>query len=227
MTPEVPVRPGPRPANRNLTAAIWALLVAGLIAVIAAGVREIWISAERHDFQVLPVLGQISDFQLTERDGQTKNLADLRGEIWVADFFFSTCPGPCPILTSRMAEVAQAVRRTKGKVRIVSITVDPQTDTPERLRQYAEQYSAGKNWWFLTGSMKEIYRLAREGMKLAVEENPPESSAQAGKMLHSTKVALVDGWGQVRAYYNGTDADLLARVLPDIGSLLREEEKKK
>lgn len=227
MTPEVPVRPGPRPANRNLTAAIWALLVAGLIAVIAAGVREIWISAERQDFQVLPVLGQISDFQLTERDGQTKTLADLRGEIWVADFFFSTCPGPCPILTSRMAEVAQAVRRTKGKVRIVSITVDPQTDTPERLRQYAEQYSAGKNWWFLTGSMKEIYRLAREGMKLAVEENPPESIAQAGKMLHSTKVALVDGRGQVRAYYNGTDADLLARVLPDIGSLLREEENKK
>ncbi len=87
MTPEVRVRPGPRPANRNLTAAIWALLVAGLIAVIAAGVREIWISAERQDFQVLPVLGQISDFQLTERDGQTKTLADLRGEIWVADFF--------------------------------------------------------------------------------------------------------------------------------------------
>jgi cytochrome oxidase Cu insertion factor (SCO1/SenC/PrrC family) len=58
-------------------------------------------------------------------------------------------------------------------------------------------------------------------------ENPPESVPQAGKVLHSTKVALIDGRGQVRAYYNGTDADLLARVLPDVGSLLREEQKNK
>jgi len=222
-----PVQPGPRPANRNLTAAIWALLVAGLIVVIAAGVREIWLSAERHEFRVLPVLGQISDFHLTERDGQKRSLADLQGEVWLADFFFSTCPGPCPILSSRMAELAQAVKRTKGKVRIVSITVDPATDTPERLRAYAQQYGAGANWWFLTGPLSEIYRLAREGFKLVVEENPSASVPQSGKMLHSTKVALVDGRGQVRAYYNGTEADLLARVLPDVGDLLRESEEKK
>jgi protein SCO1/2 len=222
-----PVQPGPRPANRNLTAAIWALLVAGLIVVIAAGVREIWLSAERQEFRILPVLGQISDFHLTERNGQNRSLADLQGEIWLADFFFSTCPGPCPILSSRMAELAQAVKRTKGKVRIVSITVDPATDTPERLRAYAQQYGAGSNWWFLTGPLSEIYRLAREGFKLVVEENPPASVLQSGKMLHSTKVALVDGRGQVRAYYNGTEADLLARVLPDVGDLLRESEQKK
>ena len=224
MTPESPVPTGPRPANRHLSAAIWALLVAGLVAVMVAGVREIWTSSERQEFPVLPILGQLSDFQLTERSGEIKTLADLKGEVWLADFFFSTCPGPCPILTTRMGEVAQAVRRTKGKVKIVSITVDPETDTPEKLRKYADQYGAGSNWWFLTGSLSETFRLAREGFKLAVEENPPESVPQAGKMLHSTKVALIDGQGRVRAYYNGTEPDLLARVLPDVGSVLQEQE---
>jgi protein SCO1/2 len=105
---------------------------------------------------------------------------------------------------------------------VVSITVDPAVDTPERLRAYAQNYGAGKNWWFLTGPLPEIYRIAREGFKLAVEENPPEAVAQNGKMLHSTKIAMVDGQGRVRGYYNGTDADLLARVLPDLGDLMRE-----
>ena len=105
---------------------------------------------------------------------------------------------------------------------MVSITVDPAVDTPERLRAYAQKYGAGKNWWFLTGPLPEIYRIAREGFKLAVEENPPEAVAQNGKMLHSTKIAMVDGQGRVRGYYNGTDADLLARVLPDLGDLMRE-----
>ena len=87
---------------------------------------------------------------------------------------------------------------------------------------YAQQYGAGKNWWFLTGPLSEIYRIAREGFKLAVEENPPEAVAQNGKMLHSTKIAMVDGQGRIRGYYNGTDADLLARILPDLGDLMRE-----
>ena len=196
----LPASPGPQPANRQLTAFVWALLVVGLIAVIAAGVREIWISSERQEVRSLPIYGQI----------------------WFAAFFFSSCPGPCPVLSSRLAELAQAVGRTKGKVRVVSITVDPAVDTPERLRAYAQKYGAGKNWWFLTGPLPEIYRIAREGFKLAVEENPPETVAQNGKMLHSTKIAMVDGQGRVRGYYNGTDADLLARVLPDLGDLMRE-----
>lgn len=227
MTSTTPVSPGPRPSNRKLSAVVWTILILGLVGVMAKGVREIWTAAVRQDYKELPVLGQLTEFRLTERSGQTKTLDDLKGEVWLADFFFSTCPGPCPVLTSRMADLAQAVQRTKGRVRIVSITVDPETDTPEKLQKYAEQYGAGSNWWFLTGSLQEIFRLAREGFKFAVEENPPEAVAQAGKMLHSTKVALIDGRGQVRAYYNGTDEDLLARVLPDVGSVLREEEEKK
>ena len=227
MTLPAPVAPGPRPANRNLTAAVWALLVAGLMVVIGAGVRELWISSERREYQDLPVYGQIPSFRFLERDGQFRTLQDLQGEIWLADFFFTTCTGPCPVLSSRMADLAQSVARTKGKVKIVSITVDPETDTPERLQAYAKKYGAGTNWWFLSGPLPEVFRIAREGFKLAVEPNPPEAVALNGKMLHSTKIALVDGRGQVRAYYNGTEEDLLAQVLPDVGNLLREAGKKR
>ena len=130
MTVPVPGRPGPRPANKKLTFVVWGLLVAGLALVIAVGMREIWVSAERKNFRSLPVLAQVPDFRFVERDGQPRTLQDLEGEIWVADFFFSTCPGPCPALTSQMGEISRAVTRTKGKVKVVSITVDPETDTP-------------------------------------------------------------------------------------------------
>lgn len=181
-----------------------------------------WLSSERREFRELPVLGQLTDFQLVERDGQPRTLADLKGEIWFAGFFFTDCPGPCPALISQMVELSRAVGRTKGKVRVVAITVDPETDTPERLREYAQRMGVGENFWLLTGPLPEVFRIAREGFKVAVEENPPEMVPQAGKMLHSTKVALVDGQGRIRGYYDGTGGELLGRALPDLGDVMHE-----
>ncbi len=222
MTQPAPAAPSPRPANRRLTAIVWTLLSLGIFAVILAGMREMWLAAERQDFRELPVMGQLTDFQLVERDGQPRSLADLKGEIWFAGFFFIDCPGPCPALISQMVELSRAVARTEGKVRVVAITVDPESDTPERLREYAQRMGVGENFWLLTGPLPEIFRIAREGFKVAVEENPPEMIPQAGKMLHSTKVALVDGQGRVRGYYEGTGGELLARALPDLGDLMHE-----
>lgn len=222
MTDSVPAAPGPRPANRRFSAIIWTLLALGLFGVLLGGMREMWLASERHDFRELPVLGQLTDFQLTERDGQARSLADLKGEIWFAAFFFTDCPGPCPALISQMVELSRAVARTKGKVRVVGISVDPQTDTPERLRGYAARMGVGDNFWLLTGPLPEVFRIAREGFKLAVEENPPASVPQSGKMLHSTKVALVDGKGRIRGYYDGTGGDLVARALPDLGAVMQE-----
>lgn len=222
MTPPAPATPGPRPANRRLTTIVWTLLSLGIFGVMLAGMREMWLASERHDFRELPVLGQLSDFQMTERDGKTRSLADLRGEIWFAGFFFTDCPGPCPALVSQMVELSRAVARTKGRVRVVGISVDPETDTPERLRSYAERMGVGENFWLLTGPLPEVFRISREGFKLPVEENPPAAVPQSGKMLHSTKVALVDGQGRIRGYYDGTQGDLVARALPDLGDLMRE-----
>ena len=222
MTDAVPAAPGPRPANRRLTAIVWTLLVLGLFGVMLGGMREMWLASERHDFRELPVLGQLTDFQMTERDGKARSLADLKGEIWFAGFFFTDCSGPCPALISQMVELSRAVARTKGQVRVVGISVDPQTDTPERLRGYASRMGVGENFWLLTGPLPEVFRIAREGFKLPVEENPPASVPQSGKMLHSTKVALVDGKGRIRGYYDGTGGDLVARALPDLGAVMQE-----
>ena len=222
MTQPGPVPPGPRPANRRLTAIVWTLLALGIFAVMLGGMREMWLASERHGFRQLPVLGQLSEFRLQERDGQPRSLADLKGEIWFAGFFFTDCRGPCPTLISQMVELSRAVARTKGQVRVVGISVDPETDTPARLCEYAKRMGVGENFWLLTGPLPEVFRIAREGFKLAVEENPPGAVAQSGKMLHSTKVALVDGQGRIRGYYDGMGGDLLARALPDLGDLMRE-----
>jgi len=222
VTRPVPAAPGPRPANRRLTTIVWTLLAFGLFGVMLGGMREMWLAAERHDFRELPVLSQLPDFQLVERDGKPRSLADLKGEIWFAGFFFSSCSGPCPALISQMVELSRAVARTKGQVRVVAISVDPETDTPARLREYGQRMGAGENFWLLTGPLPEVFRIAREGFKLPVEENPPAAVPQAGKMLHSTKVALVDGQGRVRGYYDGTGGQLLGRALPDLGDLMRE-----
>lgn len=222
MTPPAPAGPGPRPANRRLTAIVWTLLALGLFAVMLGGMREMWLASERHDFRELPVLGQLTDFQLVERDGKPRRLADLKGEIWFAGFFFTDCRGPCPTLVSQMVELSRAVARTKGQVRVVGISVDPETDTPERLREYAARMGVGENFWLLTGPLPEVFRIAREGFKVPVEENPPAMVPQSGKVLHSTKVALVDGQGRIRGYYDGIQGDLLGRALPDLGDLMRE-----
>ncbi|NDF16425.1 MAG: SCO family protein [Verrucomicrobia bacterium] len=222
MTGPAPASPGPRSASRRLTTIVWTLLSLGLFAVILGGMREMWQASERHDFRELPVLGQLNDFRLIERDGQPRTLADLKGQIWFAGFFFTDCQGPCPALIGQMVELSRAVARTKGKVRVVAISVDPETDTPERLREYAKRMGVGDNFWLLTGPLPEVFRIAREGFKVAVEENPPGAVPQAGKMLHSTKVALVDAQGRIRGYYDGTGGELLGRALPDLGDLMHE-----
>lgn len=223
MTYPGPVIPGPRPANRRLTAIIWTLLVLGLFAVILGGMRETWLASERQEFRELPVLGELPEFHLVERDGQARSLDDLRGGIWFAGFFFADCQGPCPALISQMVELSRAVARTKGQVRVVAFSVDPEADTPARLREYASRMGVGENFWLLTGPLPEIFRVAREGFKLPVEVNPPAAVPRDGKILHSTKIALVDGRGRIRGYYDGAGGELIGRVLPDLGDLMREE----
>ena len=87
----------------------------------------------------------VPEFTLTERNGKTLTLADLRGKVWVADFFYTTCPGPCPMMTSRLSEIHQATR-SFDDVRLVSISIDPVKDTPAVLQQYAAKFHADSNW---------------------------------------------------------------------------------
>ena len=134
----------------------------------------------------LPVLGQVPDFELTAQDGSTFHSQDLGGKIWVADFIYTTCPGPCPLITRKMREI-QSVR---PEVRLLSFTVDPEHDTPPALAAYAASVHARPNWYFLTGKRDTLQMLSREAFKLA----------DLG-LIHSTRLVLVDGKAQIRGYY--------------------------
>lgn len=164
----------------------------------------------------LPNDGVVPPFQLVDQNGQSYGTAQLQGRIWIADFVFSTCPGPCPLISSRMSETQKPLRDTD--VKLVSFTVDPEHDTPAVLRDYAARLNAQPGrWHFLTGDKSTIYRLVRDGFKLATGEG-----GETGP-IHSTRMVLVDRSGMIRGYYDATDADAVTRLLADTNHLLREQ----
>jgi protein SCO1/2 len=166
---------------------------------------------------VLPKHWALPDFSLVERSGRTYALADLRGKVWVADFFYTTCPGPCPMMSSRLSALQERLG-ARPNVLLVSVSTDPAKDTPEVLASYAERFKAGANWLFFTGEKEEIFQLANKGFKLSVveERNNPEP------ITHSTKLVLVDREGFVRGFYEGIGEDQTERLLADIERLCGE-----
>jgi protein SCO1/2 len=171
----------------------------------------------------LPRIKVVPPFVLTERSGRTITNNDLFGKIWVADFVYTTCPGPCPLVTANMARLEKAVAGDP-QVQLVTFTVDPTTDTPAVLAAYADKFGASKDrWWFLTGPEKQMDDLIRNGFWLAVVDNrgaPPEDGQFT--VTHSTQLAVVDASGLVRGFYDGLTADGRASVLKAISQLESE-----
>jgi protein SCO1 len=165
----------------------------------------------------LPKYWTIPDFKLTERSGAPFESASLKGKVWVADFFFASCPGVCPALNARMAELHKAFATEDG-VRFVSITTDPQNDTPAVLQEYASRFQADARWFFLTGEKDAIWQLSRDGFKLAVAESPGEREP----ITHSTRLVLIDRNGVARGFYEGIGEEGPARLIADICRLLTE-----
>lgn len=200
----------------------WGLLVV-LLGAMGAKIWVRFADESRKSARTLPVLGTVPDFSLVERSGQPVALSDLKGYTWIADFIFTHCPGPCPLMTSRMGELQKALSDARD-VRLVSFTVDPARDSPQVLSQYADRFGARKErWLFLTGTKEAIYRLAGEGFRLTAAENPPGNSLPGeGPILHSTRFVLVDSKARIRGYYDGTEAELVQRILPDVEALRRE-----
>lgn len=158
------------------------------------------------------------DFTLTERSGQTLKLADLVGKIWVADFFYTTCPGPCPMLSSRLSDVQKELG-SEPDLRLVSISIDPEKDTPDVLKLYAERFKASDRWLFLTGEKAVIYDLVRDGFKL-----PLADAVSPGEQItHSTRLILIDRTGTVRGFYEATDETGVRDLIRDIRKLLEEK----
>jgi len=161
----------------------------------------------------LDVLGAVPRFELVSQDGQPFHSQALAGKIWVADFIYTTCPGPCPRMTSQMREVQDAVSKIPD-VRMVSFTVDPEHDTPPVLTAYAKVHGASPAmWYFLTGPVPQLQTLDRDAFKLG-DLN--------GTMQHSTRFVLVDRQARIRGYYDTSESSAIPKVISDIFALERE-----
>lgn len=200
-------------------ALLWAFLALALLLPVVLLWRE---GDSPADAERAPLgdFGVVPEFRLRERSGREVSAADLRGAAWIADFVYTRCEGPCPLLSARMAALA---KRTAGRdLRLVSFSVDPAYDTPERLVDYATRFEAHpERWWFLTGETEHVRRLVRDGFHLAVAE-APAGDAHGGPITHSTRIALVDGAGRIRRYYHGEDAAWIEDALLDLEALERE-----
>lgn len=162
--------------------------------------------------------GAVADFAFTDQEGQLVGLKELHGKIWIADFVFTRCMGPCPMLTSRMATLQKDMANVPN-LKFVSFTVDPDHDTPEVLSKYAQTYEADPaRWYFLTGPKPKIYELIRTSFHLAVEPQP-SATPSITDILHSTYFVLVDKTGHVRAYVNTDEEGWSDKIKNNIHAL--------
>jgi protein SCO1/2 len=187
------------------------IYVAATLTVAFAGATT-WLELKPPEKQLVRYRA-LPDFALTSQDGERVTLDDLKGKVWLADFVYTTCPGPCPIVTAHMARLQQ---KLPAEARMVSFSTDPDNDTPEVLKAYAKKFGATDRWTFLTGPKDEVYGLIRQGFMLPI-------MAQAGAgVVHSTRIVLVDKTGAVRGFYDGTTGDADGQIVADTRKLLEE-----
>ncbi|MBI3210632.1 MAG: SCO family protein [Candidatus Solibacter usitatus] len=161
----------------------------------------------------LEIFGTVPGFQLTSHKNASFDSAlELKGRVWVANFIFTNCTGPCPRMSSQMRQVQDAAKDLTG-LRLVSITVDPVRDTPQVLAEYAKRQHAGDRWLFLTGEQADLHHLKRNVFLLGNVD---------GQLNHSTRFVLVDRQARIRGYYDTSEPDSIARILSDIRRLEKE-----
>ena len=202
-------------------------LVFGSLAVIIVSVTIVYVLAQAeklNDRRVsLPLKSPLNDFALTNQQGRTISLEDLRGQVWIADIIFTRCAGPCPKMTQRLSELQRALPANRP-VKLVTLTTDPDFDTAAVLKRYAERFGANPDrWLFLTGAKKQIAQLARDGLKLVAEETKPaERTSDQDLFIHSTIFVIVDKQGCLRGSFDYDDPQMREKVVRSVRKLLRE-----
>lgn len=178
----------------------------------------------RHVPEPLPVTQEIPEFALIDQDGNPFGSAELEGTIYVVNFFFSSCPSICPQLMTAMADLQDLVQQSGNDIHLVSITVDPENDTPEVLRAYGEEYGADfERWHLLTGDRDDIVALVVGGFKTAVGERTELEDPSVYDITHSAKLILVDGQGRQRGPYFDADEEGVDEIFHRAHHVLFEE----
>lgn len=218
-TPGAPASDRGRPFGARMAALagrprFWvALTLAALLTVIALGRAVRGTAVEAPALRIpLPA------FALTDHRGERFGLEQLRGRVWIADFIFTSCPTVCPKLTQRMKELQERGRPLGDALHLVSFTVDPETDTPKVLADYAAAQGLSlDNWTFLTGPLGEVESTVVSGFKIAMGKT--EASPGIFSIFHGERFVLVDREGVIRGYYEASDEGLDA-ILRDAERLV-------
>jgi protein SCO1 len=149
----------------------------------------------------------VSDFSLTDQDGHTVQRKDLLGNVWVTSFIFTRCATFCPQVTATLAQLQSEFINREGLL-FVSISVDPEHDTPAVLKEYATKFGADpKRWMFLTGEQEKVYRLIQEGFKDTALQNQGQARTPGNEVTHSSRLFLIDRKGKIRGYFEGRQVD--------------------
>lgn len=173
----------------------------------------------------------VQNISLTNQLGDSVSLDDINGSIIIADFFFTRCPSICPTLTKNMKELQNAMKMKNYRrridssyVRFLSFTVDPERDSAEVLKRYADKFGVNHDtWWFLTGDRKKIYDFAFNELKIGLQDGEGVDS----NFIHTEKFVLIDKYRTVRGYYNGLDSASMSKLAEDLTLLMLEKDKKK
>ena len=207
---------------------IWVgfLLFFGLLALALL----LWILEAVRNFSQtpLPAFGRVADFTLTNQDGQAVSLAAFTNHIWVADIIFTRCGGPCPRMTAQMSGL-QGLLPKDNPARLVTLTTDPDNDTPDVMKRYGQHFNADfGRWTFLTGAKSQIAGLAGDSLKLAaVPVKPEERRNDADLFIHTTIFVLVDKHAVLRGTFEtgGDGVDWTNSVQPKLLHAIRQLEK--
>ncbi|HEY6169337.1 MAG TPA: SCO family protein [Verrucomicrobiae bacterium] len=208
----------------NTTPRLVSWLVWGGIALVILAIAIAFVRENSRKSGAVPVLREIQPFTLTNQHGAAVTLDNLHGKVWLAEIIFTRCAGPCLVMTRELAALQKELPR-RDDLAFVSLTADPEFDTPAVLDKYA-QANAGdaSRWQLLTGPKRDLYSLAIRSLLLSVDENPAgkEDVKLDDLFIHSTRLVLVDRRGRLRAYFNGDGTQPRADIATAVNTLLEE-----
>jgi protein SCO1/2 len=206
-----------KPIQKVLMTILWGLTVLIMVSVIGAGLWKKRADEFNHPLEPAAatsqptIIGPAPAFELVDQDNKPVSKESLAGKVWIADFVFTHCAGPCPRMTSQMAGLSKEI---PASVQLITFSVDPDRDTPAVLKEYAKRFEADESRWrFLTGPEKTIFAAAH-GMMLSAE---PKNDK--GAILHSTRFVLIDAEGNIRNTYESGDEARMAALKKDASDL--------
>jgi protein SCO1/2 len=165
---------------------------------------------------------KVGKFSFQNQDNQTITEKNVKGKIYVAEYFFTTCKSICPIMNQQMQRVQKAIKGN-GNVKILSFTVDPDADTVAQMKRYATSHNYVKGQWhFLTGRKEDLYSLARKSFFVLKPAEAQNLGDAGSDFIHTNNFVLVDGQGRIRGYYDGTNPKEVKTLIADIKRLEEE-----